>query len=115
MNHLRLALIVATVAGCSTPNPQPAPPIDPFWIAYNVELHNQPHAMQEPGSDPKLPQFCHLGTDCMELDSRPFVPCLVNGEPCQGEGGFMKAAPEVIVKDVPPGDIGILPDSSSKK
>ena len=116
MTHLRIFLIAAIAAGCSVPSRQPLPPPTRVMpIADTFEFHSQPYLGQESGTEHKAPQFCHLGRDCMELDSRPFTPCLVDGEPCEGEGGFMKAAPDVIIKNVAPADIGPLPDSSSRK
>ena len=116
MTHLRTLLIATLAAGCSAPSPQPVPPPSRVVpIAGTLEFHSQPYALQDPGPGLKAPQFCHLGSDCIELDSRPFMPCLVDGETCQGEGGFMKAAPEIVIKDVAPADIGILPNSSPKK
>lgn len=116
MTHLRFAFVVAAIAGCSAPNPQPAAlPIRVIPISDTVEFHSQPYPMRESGPELKSPEFCHLGRDCMELDSRPFMPCLVNGEPCEGEGGFMQATPRMIFKSIESKDIGPLPDSSSKK
>ena len=108
MNHLRLALVVTALAGCSAPVPQSTSP------AFTV-IHSQPYAMQEPGAGLKAPQFCHLGSDCLELDSRPFTPCLVNGESCEGEGGFMRAAPNVGFESIEPADIGPLPEAPPQK
>lgn len=107
MNHLRVMLVITAAAGCSTPNPQP--------VAGNIAIYSQPYARQEPGPDLKAPRFCHVSLDCMELDSRPFTPCLAKGEPCEGEGGFMKATPTVIFESIQSEDIGRFPDLPRKK
>ena len=102
MINLRFAFVVAALVGCSAPGPRAvAPPIRVMPIADAAE--------PEPGSGLKAPQFCHLGRDCMELDSRPFTSCLVNAEPCEGEGVFMEAAPRIIFKSIRPGDTGTSP------
>ena len=115
MKHIRLALIAAAAAGCSAPSPQPAAPPAPVKpIAAGFRFYSQPYAMQEPDPDLKAPQFCHLNQDCMELDSRPFTPCLVSNEPCQGEGVYMQAAPTVIFKSIKPSDLEPLSDLPPK-
>lgn len=91
MLHLRLAIAVMVVTGCSAPNPRATPP--PVQ-ATPIALTPRP----ESGSDLQAPQFCHLGRDCMELDSRPFTSCLVDAEPCAGDGIFIEASPRVIVR-----------------
>jgi len=91
MINLRLAFVLAAIAGCSSPNPRPvAPPTRVIPIADTVET--------ESGADLDAPQFCHLGRDCLALDSRPFTSCLVSGEPCEGKGEFLQAAPRVILE-----------------
>ena len=116
MNHLRLALIVTVVAGCSTPSPRPAPPADPdLSAATRMVFFSQPYAQQDPGPGLKAPQFCHLGGDCLDLDSRPFAACLVNGVPCEGDGVFMQAAPSVVFESVTPAEVQRLQDLLPKK
>ena len=116
MNHLRLALIVTVVAGCSTPSPQPAAPSKPgMSAATQMVFYSQPYTQPDPGPDLKAPQFCHLGDDCMALDSRPFAACLVDGKPCEGEGVFMQAAPSVVFKSVSPEEVRRLQKLLSKK
>lgn len=108
MIYLRLAFVVAAVAGCSAPTPRAVAPPIPIQSIANTQA-------PQSGSDLKAPQFCHLGRDCLELDSRPFTSCLVHGEPCEGEGVLMQVAPRVVFKSIQPGHPGTLPSQPSKK
>jgi len=119
MHDLRPVLIAVATAigtGCSAPETQPpASPASEMTFATHAANFATPDAAQQHETDLKPPQFCHVSLDCMELDSRPFEPCYANGKPCEGEGGFMKAAPQIIFQSIEPMDIGPLPASPPKE
>jgi len=77
------------LSSCTTAQPIPAPE-----ISIDLPLETEPQ--------PKYPaaQACLLSgaKSCMELDSRPFVACLVTGKSCEREGARpMLVAPSVVI------------------
>jgi hypothetical protein len=101
MIGLRIALVATllTVAGCSTSTTQSAAPLPrTFPIAATMDFISTPYAEAPPVAGDDAPRFCHLSRDCMDLDSRPFEPCLVGGGKCEGEGGFIRTAPPDIIR-----------------
>jgi len=75
-------------------------------------MYLRPYADPHASPDTDVPRFCQVSIDCLALDSRPFRPCYVGTEPCEGTGGFMNAAPRVVLK-IASG--ATLPDTTPKK
>jgi len=106
---IRIACVAALlVIGCGAPPPRPAAP-----VSGNAIFLSQPYAAAQPGPKNSLPTFCHVSTDCMALDSRPFSPCLANGKPCEGDGEFLQVAPIHLI--VRPADLAALSKALPKK
>jgi len=65
--------------GCSTPQTEPAvlTALEPPAPEISVDLPLEP---------PVVGHVCKLGTSCLELDKRPFEPCLVGTKHCADKG-----------------------------
>jgi hypothetical protein len=42
-------------------------------------------------------QLCQISTRCLDLDTKPFGPCLVSTEPCARDAQPMLVAPAVLL------------------
>ena len=105
---IRIACVAASlVTACGAPPPRA------LTVSGNAIFLSQPYAAAQPGPKDGLPTFCHVSTDCMALDSRPFSPCLANGKPCEGDGEFMMVAPMHLI--VQPSDLAALAKALPKK
>jgi len=88
------AAAVATLLGCSTPQPTP-----PIFESYSVPIERPVPPLEPP------PAFCKLGTSCLAMDPRPFEACLLSTKDCRDKaaepllvGQPELAAPPVVIQ-----------------
>jgi hypothetical protein len=98
------AAALAVLLACSTPKPAPfstAPP-EPAVPApeVSIELPLEPPAET-------FARACHLGTTCLEMDPRPFEPCMLSTKDC-----LDKATEPLLVGQ--PDEDGIAPPAIIK-
>jgi hypothetical protein len=82
--RLTTALVLLGMAGCSTAtiSPPAAPPTSRFA---------RPGEAPGRGIAPRPPlsaEACLIGRSCLELDPRPFAPCLVATPNCESDAEF---------------------------
>ncbi len=83
--HIRLQVSIAcsvgVLLGCSTPHPTIAEREAP---TYQLAYRTPPETRLLPA------QPCYVGTNtCVDLDSRPFAPCLLTDRHCSPDAEFM--------------------------
>lgn len=75
------ASALAALLGCSTPQPASVSATPPEGVAVpppevSIDLPLEPPAET-------FAKACHLGTTCLEMDPRPFEPCLLSTTHCR--------------------------------
>ena len=82
---LAAAVLGGALGGCSTP---PASSVAGQVIKPAIPVH-EPAPRQ-----PLSAEACLLGQSCLELDPRPFEPCLVTTSRCERDGEFVYVRPD---------------------
>ena len=96
------ALTLGALLGCTTRQPdnsilagRAGPALPPVIVFRTLPLERPAAPLNEPPA-----AFCKLGTSCLEMDRRPFEPCLLSTKECRD-----KAAEPLLV-----GQLESLPD-----
>ncbi len=100
-----VSVTVLALLGCSMPPPDTTPrEATPVRAGVRV-LERAPLAYVEPpaGYFAPPPQPCHVGTkNCLDLDSKPFAPCLLSAGRCSPGGKVMPLESDTMVRTIPP-------------
>lgn len=97
------ASALAALLGCSTPQPASVSATPPEGVAVpppevSIDLPLEPPAET-------FARACQLGTTCLEMDPRPFEPCLLSTTHCRDKvtepllvGQAEQITPPVVIK-----------------
>ena len=97
------AVAMAALLACSTPQPASVSATPPGWPVapppeVSIDLPLEPPAQT-------FARACQLGTTCLEMDPRPFEPCLLSTTRCRDKvtepllvGQPEEMAPPAVIK-----------------
>jgi hypothetical protein len=87
---LATALLLFGTAGCSTATMSPPAALPTSRDARPSESPGREVAPRAPLSA----EACLIGQSCLELDARPFAPCLVATPGCERDAEFSNTRPD---------------------